>query len=244
MNVCCEDEETAHIIEVSRSESRSRPAGIKKKIDIDYIVDVEQEIHLNVTILMAYEDPEAKKLIGKTDCSHLTIHPEDCKILYPTINFVNTRSVERTGGYNILVSTRTGMVYVVQMYRCVLKDRYDMHRFPFDRQIFNVPVQSFQLEFQPKWPGEYHDLPSGFRADPLWGVNDHVVELEGDEWILQMTKARVNSFSHPSISICSFGLTRNSEYYPTNVFLIMFFIVQHNVCRRRARRATKNDTIK
>ena len=149
MNVCCEDEETAHIIEVSRSESRSRPAGIKKKIDIDYIVDVEQEIHLNVTILMAYEDPEAKKLIGKTDCSHLTIHPEDCKILYPTINFVNIRSVERTGGYNILVSTRTGMVYVVQMYRCVLKDRYDMHRFPFDRQIFNVSVQSFQLEFQP-----------------------------------------------------------------------------------------------
>ena len=228
MEMCCHDEVT-HILEVSKTESRTRPAGIKKKVDIDYIVDVEQEIHLNLTLLICYEDDEAKKLIGLDGCSHLTIHPEDCHILYPTVHFVNTRSVERTGGYNLLVSTRTGMVYIIQMYRVVLKDSFDMHRFPFDRQIFNVTIQSFQLEFLQEWPGEFLDLPSGFRADPLWGINDHVVELEGDEWILQMTKGKVNTYAHPSTSTCAFGLTRNSEYYMANVFLIMFFIVQCSI---------------
>ena len=199
MELCCQND-VNRILEVSSTESRTRKAGIKKKVDIDYIVDVEQEIHLNVTLLVCFRDDDADRLIGKGDYDHLTIHPEDCNILYPTLSFVNARSVERTGGYNMLVSRKTGMVYVVQMYRVVLKDSFDMHRFPFDRQIFNVTVQSFQLEFQQAWPGDDDDLPSGFKADPIWAINDHVVELEGDEWILQMTRGKVNTYSHPSTS--------------------------------------------
>ena len=91
--------------------------------------------------------------------------------------------------------------------------------------MFDLTVKCFQLEFLENWPGTIEDLPSGFRADKEWCEDDHVIEIDGDEWFLGLAEGDVVTYSHPSLATISFGLTRNDEYYLENVYLIMFFIV-------------------
>ena len=67
-------------------ESRSRPAGIKMKVDIDYIVDVDQEVHLICTSIVCYEDPEAKELIGKDSVEHMYAFNSILIVLITMIN--------------------------------------------------------------------------------------------------------------------------------------------------------------
>lgn len=88
------------------------------------------------------------------------------------------------------------MVYIVQIYRVVIKDILNLRRFPFDRQIFRLGIKSFHLKFV-KWFGSFDDLPSGFQADPYMSENDNVVAIEGDEWAIGWTSAECNTHSHP-----------------------------------------------
>lgn len=69
-------------------------AGIKTKCEIDFIADVDQEIHMDVTVLMHYEDEHAKQFIGTgtEDEEHITLDKKECHILYPLISFVHARS--------------------------------------------------------------------------------------------------------------------------------------------------------
>ena len=76
----------------SRVKKKSRPeAGIKIRCDIDSIIDIVKEVHVKVSVLMCYEDDEAKKLIGTGVGDFIVIKPEESELLYPILYFRNCK---------------------------------------------------------------------------------------------------------------------------------------------------------
>jgi hypothetical protein len=125
--------------------------GIKMKVELDVIDDVQEEVRVKVFLCLHYFDANATKYIeseetaNKSPSNHFIVRdPNDLpRIFTPQIEFMNARSIQHVEGFKLLISKRTGAVYCYRVYRMCLRQVLAFERFPFDRQIVKVHLQSF-----------------------------------------------------------------------------------------------------
>lgn len=200
-------------------------AGIKTHCAIDYISDVDEEVHLDLRVLIHFDDARAQKYIGIAKTEHIIVDPADSEIPSPVINFENDRLCEHVSGFKYLVSTKTGTIYVTRHYRVVEKETLSLHRFPFDQQILSIELDTYSLKFT-KWFAPTHDVPSGFRSDAeSWMTADNSTSIPGDEWKLEWSHSEVKNAAGQSCFKLLAGIKRKSEFYLTNCVLVVYFIV-------------------
>jgi hypothetical protein len=210
--------------QMSMNSSNRTSVGVKMKIKLDYIDDVNQEIHTEVFLSMHYRCSRAREFIsGQTGFVALCPleHPE---MYVPMVEFLNFRSCDHIEGFRLLVNTKSGVVYIYRVYRIVFRGLLKLDRFPFDRQIINIELKSFTAMLVP-WSMPEADVPYGIRADVLWRNHDIVVECDGSLWDLNWTKGVVHQETNPSVYVASFGIGRISLFYIMNFFLVTFFVV-------------------
>ena len=204
-------------------------AGVKTKIIIDIIHDVEQEIRLDLFILIHFNCPEGDKYIGSSTLSHVIVDPKDCKIPNPVITFSNCRKSEHVGGFKCLISTKSGTIYVTRQYKLILKQSLDLRLFPFDQQILSLQLSTYSLELK-TWFAPEADVPSGFKSSTdSWMLEDSQVSISPEIWILGYSTSYIETNSGKSEYTHKFGVKRLSRYYLLNIFCVVFFIVQASV---------------
>ena len=198
--------------------------GVKMKVKLDYIDDVNQEIHTEVYLSMHYRCPKARDFMsGQT--GFVAISPSDYPTMYvPIVAFLNCRSCEHIEGFRLLVNTMSGVVYIYRVYRVVFRGLLKLDRFPFDRQIINIELNSFTAVLAP-WTQPDSDVPYGIRADDMWLQHNIVVECDGALWELSWTKGLLKQDSNPSVYRVSFGIERISLFYVMNFVMITFLVV-------------------
>ena len=210
--------------QMSMNSSNRTAVGVKMKIKLDYIDDVNQEIHTEVFLTMHYRCLKAKEFISG-QVGFVALAPEEYPDMYvPMVEFLNFRNCEHIEGFRLLVNTMSGVVYVYRVYRIVFRGLLKLNRFPFDRQIINIELKSFTAMLMP-WSMPESDVPYGIRADVLWRNHDIVVECDGSLWDLSWTRGVVHQETNPSVYIASFGIGRISLFYVMNFFLVTFFVV-------------------
>lgn len=209
---------------MSMNMSNRIAVGVKVKVKLDYIDDVNQEIHTEVFLSMHYRCWKAEEFVSGQN-GFVALTPEEHPDIYvPMVEFLNFRNCEHIEGFRLLVNTMSGVVYIYRVYRVVFRGLLKLDRFPFDRQIINIELKSFTAMLVP-WSMPESDVPFGIRADELWCKHDVVVECDGSLWELNWTRGMVHQETNPSMYIASFGIERISLFYVTNFFLVTFFVV-------------------
>mmetsp|Transcript_3620 Transcript_3620/g.6190 ORF Transcript_3620/g.6190 Transcript_3620/m.6190 type:complete len:501 (+) Transcript_3620:159-1661(+) len=207
---------------MSMNMSNRISVGVKMKVKLDYIDDVNQEIHTEVFLSMHYRCWKAEEFVSGQN-GFVALAPEEYPDIYvPMVEFLNFRNCEHIEGFRLLVNTMSGVVYIYRVYRVVFRGLLKLDRFPFDRQIINIELKSFTAMLVP-WSMPESDVPYGIRADELWCKHDVVVECDGSLWELNWTRGMVHQATNPSMYIASFGIERISLFYVTNFFLVTFF---------------------
>lgn len=208
----------------SMTSSNRTSVGVKMKVKLDYIDDVNQEIHTEVSLSMHYRCWKAKEFMTGQP-GFVAVSPEDHPDMFvPKVEFLNFRSSEHIEGFRLLINTQTGVVYIYRVYRIVFRGILKLDRFPFDRQIIGIEVKSFMAMLVP-WSMPESEIPNGIRSDALWRHHDVVVECDGSLWDLEWAKSVVYQEANPSVYITTFGIGRMSLFYVTNFFLVTFFVV-------------------
>ena len=208
----------------SMNSNNRTEVGVKIKIKLDYIDDVNQEIHTEVFLSMHYKCTSAREFVSG-QLGFVAISPDEHPdMLVPKIEFLNFRSCDHIEGFRLLVNTKSGVVYIYRVYRIVFRSLLKLNRFPFDRQIVNIELKSYTATLLP-WSMPEEDIPYGIRADSLWKDHDIVVECDGSLWSLNWTRGTVHRNNNPSVYIASFGIERISLFYIMNFFMVTFFIV-------------------
>lgn len=197
--------------------------GVKVKAKIDYLDDIAEVIHLDVTLCLHYRDANALQYVTGVQ-GFVSCDPETSDIYIPTIQFLQTRSCEHIEGFKLLVSTYTGEVYLYRVYRLALREVFELQRFPFDRQVIKCRFQTYGGKFC-QWSSPEHDTPYGVRGDDLWRRSDCLAEYDQTIWIIDWVSGDIFSEENPSSYRLSFGLSRTSTYYLTNFVLVSYFLV-------------------
>jgi hypothetical protein len=206
-----------------RPKDERREIGVKIKAKMDYLDDIAEEVHMDVSICLHYQDENARQYItghpGFVPCD-----PETSNIYCPVLQFLHTRSCEHIEGFKLLVSTMTGIVYLFRVYRLAVREVFELQRFPFDRQVIKCTFQTYGGRFC-RWDVPESDMPFGVRSDHLWKVHDCLAEYDQSIWIVDWVSSELNSEENPSFYKLSFGLSRTSTYYLTNFVLVTYFVV-------------------
>lgn len=197
--------------------------GVKIKAKVDYLDDISEEIHMDVSICLHYYDENALKFITGIP-GYIPCDPETSGIFCPVLQFLHTRSCEHIEGFKLLVSTLTGMVYLYRIYRLAVREVFELQRFPFDRQVIKCTFQTYGGKFC-KWNAPENDMPYGVRGDIIWKDYDSIAEYDQSIWIIDWVDGEINSEGTPSYYKLSFGLSRTSTYYLTNFVLVSYFVV-------------------
>jgi hypothetical protein len=197
--------------------------GVKVKAKMDFLDDISEVIHLDLTICLHYRDENASKYVTGLP-GFIPCDPETSGIYSPVIQILHTRSCEHIEGFKLLVSTMSGMVYLFRVYRLAIREVFELQRFPFDRQVIKCTFQTYGVKFC-RWSCPEDDMPFGIRADPIWKVNDCLAEYDQSIWIIDWVSGHPNSEENPSSYKLSFGLSRTSTYYLTNFVLVSYFVV-------------------
>lgn len=198
--------------------------GVKIKVKIDYLDDIAEEIHMDVSLCLNYTDENALKYITGQP-GYISCDPETSGIFCPIIQFLHTRNCEHIEGYKLLISTLTGIVYLFRIYRLTIREVFELERFPFDRQVIKCSFQTYGGRFI-SWNASENDMPYGIRGDSIWKVHDSVVEYDQSIWIIDWVHGEIETKEiTPSSFRLFFGLSRTSTYYLTNFVLISFFVV-------------------
>lgn len=206
-----------------RPRDERREIGVKVKAKMDYLDDIAEEVHMNVSICLHYQDDNARQYVtghpGFVPCD-----PETSLIYCPVLQFLQTRSCEHIEGFKLLVSTMTGMVYLFRVYRLAVREVLELQRFPFDRQVLKCTFQTYGVKFC-RWNAPEDDMPFGVRGDHLWKSHDCLAEYDQSIWIVDWVLGEVKSEENPAFYKLSFGVSRVSTYYLTNFVLITYFVV-------------------
>lgn len=116
---------------------KRRNAGIKLKVVLDFVDDLNEEVNLNVSVCLHYHDDKAMKYVtGKGGFT--PVDPQETDIFVPVVDFLQARSADHIEGFKLLVSNRTGTVFLFRVYRLVIHEIFELQRFPFDRQVVKV----------------------------------------------------------------------------------------------------------
>lgn len=212
-----------------------RECGVRTKITIDTIDDVNEEIQFEVEICLHFEDSSfiQEKNLLQPDGPPIggpyhIIDPADSGIFVPVFEFKNIRSKEHIGGFKFLVSKKTGIIYLFRTYRLVTREILDLQQFPYDRQLFQLKFESFTVKFV-SWSAPEFDMPIGIKKDPLWLHNATVVQYDGSTWALNWTNGVLTNESGAYQSTTKMAFTRTATYYLFNFVLFIFVLVEASI---------------
>ena len=139
----------------------------------------------------------------------------------PTFVILDDDSSEPTEEMYYIRSDAVGYVFGFIEFKVLLHERYELHRFPFDRQ-------NFQLEFEclngSVAPWSCPVVPDDFKDELKDVVSSNFVGVcESESWELNRV-----IMTQPNPDSCRFkiGMTRLSPFYITNIFFPIFMIVQ------------------
>lgn len=128
----------------------------------------------------------------------------------------------------LLVSSRTGTVYLLRFLRLSVKDILDLRLFPFDRQIVKLQFFSYLSYLEP-WFAPIDDAPIRILLHKAWKENQFVVNSDEDDWFIAFVDAKLVVDGRRRLVSTRFGVERNSMYYLTNFFVTMFVVVQFGI---------------
>lgn len=205
--------------------------GVRVNMNLDYIDDVNEEVHLDLELAMHWEDEAAKAWKDETirnmgDKQPLPFMPipESVPVTRPTFELMYIRSQEVTMEI-LLISSKTGTVYLLRFLRISVKDILDLRLFPFDRQIVKLQFFSYLSYLEP-WFAPIEDAPIRILLHKGWKENQFVVNSDEDDWFIHFVDSKLVVDGRRRLFSVRFGVERNSMYYLTNFFVTMFVVVQ------------------
>lgn len=182
---------------------------------------------MGLEVAFHFEDPAIKKWDVPGPAVIRISDYEEKGVLIPRIEILHTRSWELIGDQRVMMSPRTGIVYIWRHYRVVLQEILELERFPFDRQVIKLRFQSFNpnIKFQ-KWFAPHDDIPPRIQSNPLWRDNENVVEYDQNSWKLEWANNDIESIDNQFVYSSCFGVSRVATYYMMNFILVLFIIVE------------------
>ena len=202
-----------------------RKVGVRIKADLREINDVQESAEIDVWVALHFEHPieqEDSHRNPKTPYERVDLAALGTNVA--SAEFLDTKSCEVLHEVN-LRSTKTGMIFVVKQYRIVLPVPFDLHRFPFDRQLIKLRLSSFRNDFV-KWYSPLDDTPFRIRNDELWRETEILVVSDNNSWNLDMIRSKTSQVEIQSILSITVGISRRPNYYLTNFVFVIFIIVQ------------------
>ena len=113
----------------------------------------------------------------------------------------------------------------MKQYRILLPVLFDLHRFPFDRQLIKIKLSSFRNDFV-RWYSPMDDTPFRIRNDEIWKDTDILMVSDNNSWNLDMIRTRTSQIEIQSILSITVGISRRPNYYLTNFVFVIFIIIQ------------------
>jgi hypothetical protein len=150
--------------------------------------------------------------------------PEMMKSLrIPKLQVLNTSRIEGVEEFNIF-SPRTGTAFNIICQRVTIQEVLELDRFPFDRQIIKLKMQTFGSNIQP-WFVQNEETPYRIVNNKQWVNNEHIVLYDSCEWKLEWAESEFIDEERQKIFILSFGISRDPSFYIWNVALFHFILV-------------------
>jgi hypothetical protein len=198
-----------------------RSVGVRSRIAIDNIVDINHEVHLILELVFHYECPEAKEGPGLAD--FVTVENEK-QIYKPVYEFLFVRR-SKTIKSKFFMRRGTHTVYHILEMRLEIREVLELQKFPFDQQVVKIQLQSFFSRFT-KWHA-LHLLPR-IQNHPFWKHHDHIVSFDESTWQIADVRSEVvnDDVGGKSFFTVSAVMNRNGSFYVFNFILVVFIVVE------------------
>jgi len=163
-----------HPLELEETSEPSKPQihfnkpkiGIKARLVLDLIDDLNEEFVLDVILAYHFEHPSLIKTVApgqRTVIRWPTIeelyesHSGDSQFVCPRVDLVDYRSLDLKKEF-ILEYFALGRITIIREYRVVIKGSFKLDRFPFDRQIVRIEFETFSA-IMSNWSAPLDESP-------------------------------------------------------------------------------------
>jgi len=93
----------------------------------------------------------------------------------------------------ILISPRTGNVYICLIFSAKIRDQFDLHRFPFDRQLLQLRIVSFNRLVA--WSAPESETPLRIKNNKHWRERDVLLEYGFSDWTVDGVESTLQNVS-------------------------------------------------
>ena len=222
------------------SSSVNPTLGIRTKISLHTVSDVNEEVNMELVVVLQYPKPNqsAYSEPGWVDAAHSANMPpfivktkaaiEEQGFLAPRLEFENAKVADELDNI-LLMSIKNGRLFNIIRYRVTIREVLELERFPFDRQLFHIKLRTFGAILVP-WDTS-DDLSKGMIPlrifnDKPWLDNPILVNYEENDWLLEyITTTFTKEHIEHNITIV-LGMSRNPKFYMYNVALVEYIAVQ------------------
>ena len=210
MNPTHSNNESKNTLKISKiNTSNTRPVGLRLTFWILKLRMLEEAYDANVTFYCYWEDEPKEDDDQYPELTLLTREPS----WVPTFTFYNTESTAEDMTPPSYYRKRNYYKADIDK-KCSIIKIFDLHRFPFDRQIIKLEMSNkgFQIV-------EVGDIRPSF--DVPKQTSGLFVLYEHDDFIVSSPSV---SMKEHTITI-EVQMTRNPQFYLYNIVLVNFFIV-------------------
>lgn len=201
-----------------------RKVGVRIKAEIREINDVRESVEIDLWVVLHFDHAieHNTSQISKVPYERIDLAAHGIDLL--TAELLGTKTCEMLSEVN-LRSMKTGMIFNIKQYRILLPVPFDLHRFPFDRQLIKLKLSSFRNDFV-KWYSPIDDTPFRIRNDELWRDTDVLMVSDNNSWNLDRIHTKISQADVQSMLSITLGISRRPNYYLTNFVFVIFIIVQ------------------
>ena len=202
--------------------------GVRCKVELKNVDAVSEEVKLYVEVVVHYQDPNCPAPTGNAP-SQGGKKFERCtpqmleKMRVPKLQILNSNQIDDIEEFHMF-SPRSGTVFDIRCKRVTLQEVLELGRFPFDRQIVKLKMQTFGSNIQ-KWFADSDDMPYRIVNNKEWLKNDHIVIYDDCEWKLGWAEYEFIEEERQKTFVLSFGISRDPSFYIWNVALFHFVLV-------------------
>ena len=224
-----------------------KPMWMACKVVITDVNDVDGTVSFNLDIIyrIPADDKDGLLIVNSlvfpaSPATFLSVKEEDMKTPELVAKFkalfikiviedeIETNLISKS----CLCNVETKSLNLLRSYKITMEEKMELHRFPFDRQLVEIKIRTWNCHFAP-WPkGEGNedkrkDAPLKWRGDHEWKDSEVYVEYHSADWKISTLN---NYFQFDTtvsnLYVVDIGIERDPTYYLNNCILVVFIIVQ------------------
>ena len=189
--------------------------GVRTFMQITDIDDVNQKFTLDFELYFQWKDPESQN--SSIDNSKEEFEDIPAPAWVPS--FYITDTAESVVLTEFTYKKRGGWYYGEVDWMITINDPFDVHYFPFDRQILDAELTCENAEMKS------YDISKGLPVGYKSAFTNATVQYKYRTWIIEKFDVMFRFRNGLSRSTQSIYITRDAEFYLSNIVFVMFIIV-------------------